>query len=76
MTRGEDCTVFVQENAMSPQLRWICCILLVTACVVGCTHVGNRSQDGYAELDALIAYLQMLGTLVEFDKVQPGSLRQ
>ncbi len=28
------------------------------------------------ELDALIAYLQMLGTLVEFDTVQPGSLRQ
>ena len=28
------------------------------------------------EMDALVAYLQMLGTLVEFDKVQPGSLRQ
>jgi cytochrome c oxidase cbb3-type subunit 2 len=28
------------------------------------------------EMDALIAYLQMLGTLVDFDKVQPGSLRQ
>ncbi|WP_298724631.1 cytochrome-c oxidase, cbb3-type subunit II [uncultured Ferrovibrio sp.] len=28
------------------------------------------------ELDALIAYLQMLGRLVEFDKTQPGSLRQ
>lgn len=28
------------------------------------------------EMDALIAYLQMLGALVEFDKVQPGSLRQ
>ena len=28
------------------------------------------------EMDALVAYLQMLGTLVDFDKVQPGSLRQ
>jgi len=35
---------------------------------------GNPAQ--LTELDALIAYLQMLGTLVEFDKVQPGSLRQ
>ena len=35
---------------------------------------GNPAR--LTELDALIAYLQMLGTLVEFDKVQPGSLRQ
>ncbi|MFC3674838.1 cytochrome-c oxidase, cbb3-type subunit II [Ferrovibrio xuzhouensis] len=35
---------------------------------------GNPGQ--ITEMDALVAYLQMLGTLVEFDKVQPGSLRQ
>jgi len=28
------------------------------------------------EMDALIAYLQMLGRLVEFDRTQPGGLRQ
>ena len=28
------------------------------------------------EMDALVAYLQMLGRLVEFDKTQPGGLRQ
>lgn len=28
------------------------------------------------ELDALIAYLQILGRLVEFDRTQPGGLRQ
>lgn len=35
---------------------------------------GNAGK--ITEMDALVAYLQMLGTLVEFDKVQPGSLRQ
>lgn len=35
---------------------------------------GNPAK--ITEMDALVAYLQMLGTLVEFDKVQPGSLRQ
>jgi len=35
---------------------------------------GNPAK--ITEMDALIAYLQMLGTLVKFDKVQPGSLRQ
>lgn len=35
---------------------------------------GNPAR--ITELDALIAYLQMLGRLVEFDKTQPGSLRQ
>jgi len=28
------------------------------------------------EMDALVAYLQMLGKLVEFDRTQPGGLRQ
>lgn len=28
------------------------------------------------EMDALVAYLQMLGRLVEFDRTQPGGLRQ
>lgn len=28
------------------------------------------------EMDALIAYMQMLGRLVEFDRTQPGGLRQ
>ena len=28
------------------------------------------------EMDAVVAYLQMLGRLVEFDRTQPGGLRQ
>jgi len=41
-------------------------------------RVGDFDGDParITEMDAVIAYLQMLGTLVEFGKVQPGSLRQ
>ncbi|HEX6956674.1 MAG TPA: cytochrome-c oxidase, cbb3-type subunit II [Ferrovibrio sp.] len=36
----------------------------------------DGNPERLTELDALVAYLQMLGRLVEFDKTQPGSLRQ
>jgi cytochrome c oxidase cbb3-type subunit 2 len=35
---------------------------------------GNPAR--LTEMDALVAYLQMLGRLVEFDRTQPGGLRQ
>lgn len=35
---------------------------------------GNPAR--LTEMDALVAYLQMLGKLVEFDRTQPGGLRQ
>jgi len=40
--------------------------------------VGDMDGDAsrLTEMDALISYLQMLGRLVEFDKTQPGGLRQ
>lgn len=33
-------------------------------------------EAGVTEMDALIAYLQMLGTLVNFTDVKPEQLRQ
>jgi cytochrome c oxidase cbb3-type subunit 2 len=40
--------------------------------------VGDLDGDPskLTEMDALVAYLQMLGRLVEFDRTQPGGLRQ
>jgi len=40
--------------------------------------VGDLDGDPsrLTEMDALVAYLQMLGTLVEFSKVEPGDLTQ
>lgn len=38
------------------------------------THAGRSSTP--TEMDALVAYLQMLGTLVEFGSVKPEDLRQ
>lgn len=40
---------------MSSQRRWSCCLLLATACAIGCTHAEKNPQDRYTELDALIA---------------------
>ena len=36
----------------------------------------NAGTEGVTELDALIAYLQMLGTLVKFSDIPPERLRQ
>ena len=36
----------------------------------------NTGTEGVTELDALIAYLQMLGTLVKFSDIPPERLRQ
>ncbi len=36
----------------------------------------DGDQKRITEMDAVIAYLQMLGGLVEFDRTQPGGLRQ
>ncbi len=36
----------------------------------------NAGAEGITELDALIAYLQMLGTLVKFSDIPPERLRQ
>jgi len=36
----------------------------------------NGAADGITELDALVAYLQMLGTLVKFADIPPDRLRQ
>ena len=40
--------------------------------------VGDFDGNGQriTEMDAVVAYLQMLGKLVEFDRTQPGGLRQ
>jgi cytochrome c oxidase cbb3-type subunit II len=36
----------------------------------------NSSAEGITEMDALVAYLQMLGTLVQFADIPPERLRQ
>jgi cytochrome c oxidase cbb3-type subunit 2 len=36
----------------------------------------NGQADGLTEMDALVAYLQMLGTLVSFGDLPPERLRQ
>ncbi|HZV06145.1 MAG TPA: cytochrome-c oxidase, cbb3-type subunit II [Gemmataceae bacterium] len=36
----------------------------------------NQGTDGITEMDALVAYLQMLGTLVKFSDLPPERLRQ
>jgi cytochrome c oxidase cbb3-type subunit 2 len=41
-------------------------------------HMGPEDGDGrqVTEVDALVAYLQVLGTMVDFTHVKPGALRQ
>jgi cytochrome c oxidase cbb3-type subunit 2 len=36
----------------------------------------NADAPGLTEMDALVAYLQMLGTLVRFTDITPAQLRQ
>jgi cytochrome c oxidase cbb3-type subunit 2 len=36
----------------------------------------NAEAPGLTEMDALVAYLQMLGTLVRFTDITPAQLRQ
>ena len=38
--------------------------------------ISTATRQGLTEMDALVAYLQMLGTLVDFTKYQPADLKQ